>query len=363
MKKLVAFLLMLGLVMTLLAGCGGQQAAPQKTEEPTKAAETQKPAETQKAEPAAKPKLGLVMIDLNHPFYAAMMEAGKKAEADFGVEGIWKSAEGSLEKEIAIIENFIQQKVDCILIDPIDAKGVLPAVNKAIDAGIPVVTMGNFVDAGKNVNTLYNDFGDSKTIARVMGNYLGGKGNVVLLVGTPGNYCSDQREAGFKEGLQEFPDIKLLSTQPMDWDPTKAMKVVENWLTTYPDIDAMFCVSDACTFAAIEALKAAGKLEDIAVFSYDGEIEASEKVKAGEIKLDLLTGAKRVGYWNVREGAKLAKGESLANKVYLPTHFIAKDDVINLMKEKGLDKDISIIGPDQAIKQFDAYQEELGPKK
>ena len=77
-----------------------------------------------------EPVLGIAMISLDHPFFANMMAASQLAAQDYGVRTIWKSAEGSLEKQIAIIENYIQQKVDCILIDPIDKVAIAPAVVK-----------------------------------------------------------------------------------------------------------------------------------------------------------------------------------------------------------------------------------------
>jgi ribose transport system substrate-binding protein len=352
LKRLISMLLVTLLVIGLLVGCGGQQATEQDDggeEEQTEQVED------------TKPKLGAVMIDLNHPFYAAMMEAGNKAAEDYGADITWKSAEGSLEKEIALVENFIEQKVDVILIDPIDAKGIIPVVEKAHEAGVQVITMGNFVDTPYNVNTLYNDYEDTKMLAKMMATYLGGKGNVVLLVGNPGNYVSDMREQGFKDGLAEYPDMNLLSVQPADWDPAKGMEVMENWLTTYPEIDGFFSVSDAVTFAAIEAIKAAGRQDEIAVFSYDGEIEASERIKSGEIIGDLLTGAKRVGYWNVKVAYQMATGEQVDNKVYLPTHFVASAEAIQMFEEAGILEGRSIVEPDEAIRLFDAYQEELGP--
>jgi ribose transport system substrate-binding protein len=351
LKKLISLLLIATLMMVLLVGCGGSKEQAEKKSE----------GEQQSEE--AKPKLGAVMIDLNHPFYAAMMESGNKAAEDFGADITWKSAEGSLEKEIALVENFIEQKVDVILIDPIDAKGIAPVVEKAHEAGVQVITMGNFVDTPYNVNTLYNDYEDTKMLAKMMATYLGGKGNVVVLVGNPGNYVSDMRQKGFQDGLSEFPDMKLLSVQPADWDPAKGMKVMENWLTSHPKIDGFFSVSDAVTFAAIEAIKAAGRQDEIAVFSYDGEIEASERIKNGEIIADLLTGAKRVGYWNVKVAYQLAKGEEMDSKVYLPTHFVASEETINKFEDAGILEGKSVVEPDEAIRLFDAYQEELGPQE
>ena len=311
-----------------------------------------------------EPVMGIAMINLDHPFFANMMAQGAIASQDYGIRLIWKSAEGSLEKQIAIIENFIQQKVDVIMIDPIDKKAIAPAVIKVHEAGIPVITAGNFVDTPYNVNTLYNDYEDFKTLTTMAGYYLNKKGNVVCLVGGPGNFVSDERQRGFEDGIKQFPNIKVLSLQPSDWDPVKGMKVMENWLTAYPEIDAFLCVSDGVTLGALEPIRASGRAADIKIFTYDGDIQSQQLIQKGEIVADLLTGSARVGYWNVAVGAMLARGVKVPQKVYLPTHFIMNPDTAQLLKDRGMDlSKVRWITPEEGMKVFYKAGEELGPGK
>jgi len=311
-----------------------------------------------------EPVMGIAMINLDHPFFANMMAAGALASQDYGIKLIWKSAEGSLEKQIAIIENFIQQKVDVIMIDPIDKKAIAPAVIKVHEAGIPVITAGNFVDTPYNVNTLYNDYEDFKTLTTMAGYYLNKKGNVVCLVGGPGNFVSDERQRGFEDGIKQFPNIKVLSLQPSDWDPVKGMKVMENWLTAYPEIDAFLCVSDGVTLGALEPIRASGRAADIKIFTYDGDIQSQQLIQKGEIVADLLTGSARVGYWNVAVGAMLARGVKVPQKVYLPTHFVMNPDTAQLLKDRGMDlSKVDWVKPENGMKIFYRAGEELGPGK
>ena len=316
------------------------------------------------SETGKEPVMGIAMINLDHPFFANMMAQASIASQDYGIRLIWKSAEGSLEKQIAIIENFIQQKVDVIMIDPIDKVAIAPAVIKVHEAGIPVITAGNFVDTPYNVNTLYNDYEDFKTLTTMMGYYLNKKGNVVCLVGGPGNFVSDERQRGFEAGIKQFPNIKVLSLQPSDWDSVKGMKVMENWLTAYPEIDAFICVSDGVTLGALEPIRASGRAKDIKIFTYDGDIQSQQLIQKGEIVADLLTGSARVGYWNVAVGAMLAKGVKVPQKVYLPTHFIMNPDTAQLLKDRGMDlSKVRWITPEEGMKVFYKAGEELGPGK
>jgi len=308
----------------------------------------------QASEAAAETKkvtLGMVMIDLNVPFFVDVMEGGNVAEKEDGnIETIWKSSEGSVEKQISLIENFFEQKVGAILIDPIDVDAVKPAMEKAFKAGIPLVTMGNFVDTPYgNVSTLYNDRADFKNLTKILCYYLDSKGTIFHIFGMKGNFVSDERFAGFEEAVKEFPDIKALTAGPSEWGPVLGQKLTEDMLTANPDINGLASGNDGAMYGAVTAIRSAGLVGEIAVVSYDGDIESSKMVKSGELIADLLTGAKRIGSWNVKVGAALARGAKLDQKVFLPTKFVILEDMLNKVKAKGFKEDIEWITPDEAI--------------
>jgi len=347
MKKPIVLIVVLAfLVTTALAGCAQSQPPANSTQSDQGSSSSD----------VVKKKIGVAMYDLTNPFYVDMMTAGNDAAADYNVDVIWKSSEGSLDKEITLVENFIEQKVDCILIDPIDAQGIVPVINKAGEAGIPVVTMGNFVDTPYNVCTLYNDYNDTKRIAEIIGNLIDKTGKVGLIFGSSGNFCSDERQRGFADGLGEFPDITLVQA-PSNFDAATGLKSAQDMLAANPDIKAMHVVSDGVTLSVMQATKGT----DIVLTSYDGNKEASAFVKTGEITLDLLTGAKRVGYWNVKVGAQLANGEKLDQKQYLSSYFVMNDDLKAKVESWGLADGIKIVNPDDAIRLFDDYRSDLGP--
>jgi ribose transport system substrate-binding protein len=305
-----------------------------------------------------KYKLGLVAIDLANSFFVRMKEAGDVAAKDYGVEAVWQSADGSLEKQISIIENFIQQKVDVILIDPIDKNGIIPAIQKAKEAGIKVITMGNKVEGDWNYNTLYPDYENMGMVARVIGTMLGGEGEVALLTGTAGNFVSDTREQGFKDVMaKEFPNIKIVASEPTNFDTAQAQRIAETWLNTYPDLDAIAYISDSLGLAAKSAAEAKGK--QLIYAGYDGDVEMHPFIEDGSVLLDVLTGAERVGYWNIAAGARLAAGAEFPTDLYMPTHFVTSDATAAALKEKGLE--FVYLNPEQALDVLKGYSEELGP--
>jgi ribose transport system substrate-binding protein len=346
--KLGFLALTLSMIMVIMSACGNNgsnQASPNGT------------ADSGVSSPDTESiTAGIVLLDLKNPFYVRMQEAGTKAGKDYGLKTVWQSADGSLEKQISIVENFIEQKVNVILIDPQDAKGIIPVIDKATKAGIPVITMGNKVEGNGNYNTLYPDYDNESVVARIMGTALDGKGEVGLLTGNAGNYVSDNREKGFTETMKkEFPDIKIIS-QPTNWDPAQAQRISETWLNN-SKLDAISFINDPLGLAAKGSADAKGA--KLLYAGYDGDVEMHDMINTGEMLVDVLTGAERVGYWNVAAAARIAKGVKMPIDLFMPTYFVMSDATAGMLKEKGLEVDY--ITPEKAVEIGQGYSKELGP--
>jgi ribose transport system substrate-binding protein len=345
-RRLAASLAILALLIAA-AGCGGDDDDSGGQASNTSGGEKQF-------------KLGVSMIDLSNPFFVSMREAGLKAADDYGVEASFQSADGSLEKQIGIVENFIAQKVDAILINAVDDKGIEPAIKKAKAADIPVIMMANDLDDRYPYETLYPDYDNMVMQARALGTSLDGKGDVALLIGARGNSVSDSREAGFKDAMKkEFPGIKIVTTQQTNWDAAKGADVAQTVLNQYPDVDGISCVTDPPCLAAMTAAKAAGE-DDITWASYDGDFSMHPAIEDGALKLDVLTGAERVGYWNIAFAARILKGSKFPKTVYLPTFFVTSDETADELGSKGLKLDY--VTPEQAKVEATNYAEQMGPQ-
>ena len=305
-------------------------------------------------------QLGVSMIDLSNPFFVSMREAGLEAAEDYGVEASFQSADGSLEKQIGVVENFIAQKVDAILINAVDDKGIAPAITKAKAAGIPVIMMANDVDDPYPYETLYPDYDNMVMQASVLATSLDGSGDVALLIGSRGNSVSDSREAGFKDEMEKnFPGIDIVTTQATNWDAATGTDVAQTVLSQYPDIDGISCVTDPPCLAAMTAAKAAGN-DDITWASYDGDFSMHPAIEDGSLKLDVLTGAERVGYWNIALAARILNGAKFPKTVYLPTFFVTSDETADELESKGLTFDY--ITPEEAEVEATNYVEQMGPE-
>lgn len=355
MKKILALLLLVCMTIGMFTACssGGNN-----NNESSPAGNESSPAD-QASDAETKYTLGVVLIDMTNQFFVDMIEGGDLAAADYGAEVIWKSADNNFDKQISLMENFIEQKVDCILVDPMDSDGLKPTIEKASAAGIPTITMAGKVDIDTNYTTVYNDLENTRIIAEMTAKMIGEEGTVALLYGNKGNLVSDLRQQGYYEGIDKYPGITVVE-QATNWDAPTGMKAAQDILAANPDLKAIHCVSDAVTLAVYQAVKTAGKEGEILITSYDGNEDALKAVEAGQFVSTVLTGAKKTGYWNIKTALQLAKGDRPEEHVLnLDTHFVLKEDDIQTFKDYGIAPDASVITPAEAMALASDYRNEL----
>jgi len=187
-------------------------------------------------------------------------------------------------EQVAIFENAIQMKVDGIIVCPTDQNSLIPMAAKAKAAGIPVVALSTDIPGDATLtNVGVTNTPSAKKIAKLVIEKLGNRGNYLILTGIPGNLVSDEREAGYKEALSECADCKLLDIQPADFNREKGMATMENMLSKFSGINAVFVANDEIALGAWEAISAAGKEKDVIVAGFDGNKDVTTSVKDGKI--------------------------------------------------------------------------------
>jgi ribose transport system substrate-binding protein len=298
-------------------------------------------------------------INLTIGFFVNMKKASEAIAAAYGVDVTWQSADGALEKQISIMENYITQKCDAIAIDPLNADALVDVINKAHAAGIPVVTMGNKVNATGNTNTLYPDYDNFVLQGNIMCEAVQGKGTVLFLIGSVGNFVSDTRQKGFEDAMKaKCPNVKVL-VQPTNFDSSTATSITQTTLTSNPDLAGVASISDGLTLPALKVLEAKGKL-GIPVVAMDGDPAVFPYIVKGQVLTDIITGDLRVGAWNTAVATRLAKGSTFPTDIFMPTYVITSADTAG--KHAAL-KDIKWISTEDAAKVAMGSLEEFGPNQ
>jgi ribose transport system substrate-binding protein len=191
------------------------------------------------------------------------------AEEDDAIEAVVLDAGGDVARQIAQIENLIQQEVDAIIIWPTNGEAVIPAVRKAQKAGIPViVTNSNIDEQGFDFMASFSgpdNIQQGASAAEIMCDRfkelgIADEARVVHITGQPGYTTAIERAKGFEDHLPEIcPDVSVIDTQPGDWSREKAQKVMEAFLVKYDDIDGVYAGDDNMGVGALNAAKAAGR--------------------------------------------------------------------------------------------------------
>ncbi len=230
-------------------------------------------------------KIAIVVKNTTNPFLLKSIAGAEKAAADMGFEciSLAPATQDSLEEQVKLIEDAIQQGVQGIILHPIDSNGIMPAIRKCDEAGIPVACIGTPAANETFMRTGVDYTSTGVTIATMVAEKLGGKGKLIILEGPPGAQNAQERLAGIKQALANYPDIEVVASQTTNFKRTEGMQVTENLLQKYPDVNAIIGCNDESSLGAIQALKAAGLEGKVVIGSFDGNQDGSAAVEAGEM--------------------------------------------------------------------------------
>ncbi|OGO81925.1 MAG: hypothetical protein A2Y21_00275 [Clostridiales bacterium GWC2_40_7] len=278
-KTVVSLLLALSMLLVLAVGCGTQ--APAETQEKTTAATTKAAEEVEK-----EITVGFVAFNMAFTWMQYAAERVKKSAADAGIKLVVYDANNDAAKQTSLIEDLIAQKVDGIITSPIDVKSMVPALEAADKAGIPVVTFDRRADGAPYFAFVGSDdrLGGSM-IAAYIAQKLNGKGNVVEIVGQLGAGPTIDRGEGFHEEIAKSADIKVVFSQSGKFEREAGMRVMEDAINAVgkDQINAVFAHNDDMMMGAIQAMKDAGMdLSKVITISYDGVPDSLKAIKAGE---------------------------------------------------------------------------------
>jgi ribose transport system substrate-binding protein len=231
---------------------------------------------------AAGLKIGMSVPGLQFPFFVTMKNEAEKAAAKLGATIVFADAQNDSSKQASDVENFVAQKVDAILISPMTVDSLVPAIEAATKAGIPVAT----VDRKANTDEVLAHVGadnvaGGRAAAKFIVDKLGNKGTVIELEGTPGASAAIDRKKGFDEVIAKS-GVKLLTSQTAEFDRAKGQSVMESLIQKYPKFDAVFGANDEMIIGAVEAMSAAGVKGKVTV-GFDATPDAFQYMKEGKL--------------------------------------------------------------------------------
>ena len=283
------------------------------------------------------PKIAFVMKTVNNPFFIEMQKGAEQAAQRLGVNLIVQAAdrEVDVEKQMQIVENLIQAKVAALCVTPSGSREIVPAIDKANRAGIPVVIVDTRVDEkalkeshGQIAAFIGSDnYEGGKVAGEFLAKRLGGKGKVAVLEGIPGHETGDSRLRGFRDAIKATPEIQIVASQTANWERDQGFNVFQNILQAHPDIQAVFACSDLMALGAVEAIAAARKTGQILVVGFDALAEARKAVEQGTMEATVAQSPATMGELAVENAYRLLKGEQIKPEITVPIKLITKENV------------------------------------
>jgi ribose transport system substrate-binding protein len=224
---------------------------------------------------------------LNNPWWISVADYAEREADNLGVnlEISLPQEEVDLENQVATVEQAIQKGSDAIVISATSSDGIIPAIEKAREAGIKIVNFDTRIsdpsmyDAYVGADDVEGAYKAGKYIAE----QLGGKGQVGLITGLLAQSTGVDRKEGFLKAMAEYPDIEVVAEASADWRSDLAADVTTNMLTANPEIDAIFASNDQMAVGMVNAAQNAGKAEDLILVGYDGILDAVNLVLDGSL--------------------------------------------------------------------------------
>ena len=287
-------------------------------------------------------KIGVSMAKFDDNFLTVLrngMTDYAKSQKDVALQ--IEDAKDDVNKQLSQIQNFIANKVDAIVVNPVDTSATEAMTKLAADAGVALVYVNRQpadVDKlGAKAAFVASNEADSGTLeTKQICKLLGGKGDILVMEGQLSNQAAVQRTKDIHEVLatDDCKGIKIVAEQTAEWDRTKAQNLMTNWLSKGLKYDAVIANNDEMAIGAIQAVKAAGgDTKKLIIGGVDATQDALASMAAGDLKVTVFQDAAGQGQGAIDTALKLVAGTKVDTKVYIPFQLVTPENMAKFAKK------------------------------
>ena len=267
----------------------------------------------------------------NHLFWLTIRAGAMAAAEEFDLEVAWNAPqlETDSSRQIAIVENLINSRVDGIVLAPIDEEALVGVVERAATQGIPVSIFDSAINTGQIICYVATDnHGAGVMAARRMGEVLGGSGKVGVIGFMPGSASTMEREAGFTETIaEEFPNIEMVGVRFAMADRANALAEAENLMTAHPDLRGLFADNESSTDGTMRAVAQRGAAGQVTVVGFDSSPEIVDQLRAGVLDSIVVQDPFKMGYESTKAMGQHLRGEQPVRQIDSGSHLILREDL------------------------------------
>lgn len=258
-------------------------------------------------------------------YYGVVDEAQRN-----GVQVIALDAGGynNVTQQIQQIQDLIQRRVDVLLVGATNGQAVAPVVEQAVARGIPVVGLSSLPETDKlaiKVGADHYDMGALQAVAMVQA--LGGRGQVAIMAGPAGASWAQARRDGFVDHINNFPDVAIVAEQWTNSDRLNGLTLMEDWITSFPDLVGVYGATDDLSAGAADALEAAGLTGTVIVTGSNLSQIGRHYLEEGKIYANTAQQVVLQGRLAVQEAIKLVRGEPYETDISTSSVLVTVDNV------------------------------------
>ena len=285
-----------------------------------------------RAEP--KQTIGVSLLTLDNPFFKVIGDNITAEGAKHGYDTIVVSGDKDVAKQSNQIKDFIVKKVSAIVLSPCDSKSIIPVIQEANAAGIPVFTVDiPCNEPGVKIATQIatDNYGGGKEAGQAMIEALGEAGGKVAVLHFKQAESCLLRVKGFTEVIEAHnasSTAKIEVVAELESGGAKDMgyKAAEDSLQAHPDLRGIFAINDPAALGARAALEKANKTQQVQIIGFDGQPEGKQAIKEGKIYADPIQFPDKMGIQIVEAIIRHSKGEELPAQMLIPTSLYRKAD-------------------------------------
>ncbi|MDD3759969.1 MAG: substrate-binding domain-containing protein [Acidithiobacillus sp.] len=245
-----------------------------------------------------------LLLSAMTPYFATIKSGAESEAKKLGVQLLVENGNNDSATQSNQVDTLIARRVNLLLINPTDAKALIPAVEKANAAHIPVVFIDRKADGGHAIAYFASDNTQAGAQAcQFLANHLHGKGNLFMLLGISGASATNERSAGCDSVLRHYPDIHVVARQSGHFSRRGGLTVMREVLIAHPNLDAVYAENGQMAIGAVRAAEAAGRLKNLTIAMIgSGSAGETQLVKEGKIALSVAQQPAVMGALGVEAG-------------------------------------------------------------
>jgi ribose transport system substrate-binding protein len=280
---------------------------------------------------AKKPYIPVISKGFQHQFWQAVKQGANKAATDLNVDITFEGpeTEAMVDKQVEMVQTALDKKPDALCLAALDAKAVIPLLQKFQTAKIPVIGFDSGVDSDIPLSTASTDnIAAAALIADKMAAAIGGSGKVAVIAHDQTSRTGIDRVKGFTDQIKaKYPNVQIISTQYGAGDQAKSTDIAKAVLTANPDLKGYFGANEGSIIGVLNAVKELKKEGKVIVIGYDSGQQQMDAIRAGTEFGAVTQDPIGIGYKCVEAAVKAIKGETLAKTIDTGFHWYDKSNI------------------------------------